>query len=107
MKIKENGNYHYSNIITLNVVIKGINITGIYPNPFINRIKINVVSENAAAITVTVNDFMGRTISSQKVQGQKGANEIFVENLGSLTKGIYNLQVTTGAQTKSIKLMKD
>ncbi len=107
LKMTEAGNVNYSNTVLINVTVKGINITGVYPNPFINRIKLSVVSENAAPINIIVSDYLGRTIKSVSVKGQKGSNEVFVDDLGSLGKGIYNINVITGGQTKSIKLMKD
>lgn len=107
LKIYDGALNQYSNIIVLNAEIKGFGVKVISANPFVNLVKINVVSENPASIRVIFTDHLGRILKSQSVQGQKGSNEISLTDLGNLTNGIYNIEVITAGQTKSIKLMKN
>lgn len=108
IKINEgNGLFQYSNIVLLNAVIKGNNIKLITANPFTNQIKVNVTAENPTIIKVLFADHVGRILKTMLIQGVKGSNEISINDIGGLTKGIYNLEINTGGQSKSIKLMKD
>jgi hypothetical protein len=107
LKMYDGGGFQYSNIIKLNTTVKGINVKLITANPFVNQIKVNVATENAGIVNVTLTDYLGRTISTQNVQAQKGSNEISVNNVNNLVKGVYNLHVAIYGQATSIKLMKD
>lgn len=105
--VDKGGNYTYSKIILINAAVKGISITSISPNPFVQSIKVNVVTENTTAVTVRVLDHSGRILKSQFVISQRGSNSISINDLGSLAKGIYLVEVKAGEQSKTIKLMKD
>jgi len=80
----ENGNYNL--VISLNVtLLPQVNkqITGVYPNPFSDYIKVDTTSENQIAFM----DFSGRMILNQKINA--GQNRI---DTSLFPRGIYILK---------------
>lgn len=101
-----NRNVVYSNIIPINFTIKGIHLGAIYPNPFVDKIKIEMSSDRNQTISVQLNDNVGRIIKVQPVLIQNGVNQFWLENLNSLPPGIYNVEVKTAYSTYRMKVKK-
>lgn len=100
------GNYSYSNIIVLNAEAKAVNITAIYPNPFIDLVKISLVSDKTEQVSIKLIDNLGRIIRSQSIVSQKGMNQLTLDNLSNLVPGIYVIEVITPTTSERIKLKK-
>ncbi len=105
-QIDRNGLFVYSNILTINIVIKGTFITGIYPSPFIDRVSVTISSENAKQATIRLLDIMGRQIVRQNSTVNKGLNTITLNNVGNLGKGVYILEVNCGGILHSERMLK-
>lgn len=90
------GSFLYSNIIELNVSIKGTFITAIYPSPFSDKINISLSSETKDFATILLFDKVGRQLASQQATVNKGVNTITLNNLESLAKGFYIVKVQVG-----------
>lgn len=101
-----NGNFSYSNVVAINFTIKGVNISAVYPNPFVSRIKIDISSDRSEVVRIQVSDNLGRVLKTQSSAIQKGVNNIWLDNLSSLAPGIYNVQVKTSYSTYRYKLKK-
>lgn len=100
------GNFVYSNIIAIKFTIKGLNIGAIYPNPFIDKLKLDVSSEKDETISIQITDNLARVLKVQTVSIKKGANPILLENLGNLASGMYNIVVKTSYSSYRYKLRK-
>jgi hypothetical protein len=75
-----------------------------YPNPFNDQFAINLVSYTVNdAVTIRVFDATGKLMEEQHVSPES----IKDLNIGSAyAQGLYNILVSQGAQTKSIKIIK-
>ena len=102
-----NGAYKYSNIIVINVLIRGISITDVYPNPFLDKVQMNIVTESVQPIQISLIDYSGRTFRVEHHTSQQGANNITLGQLSGLQKGVYMLVIKAGNETKSTKLVKE
>lgn len=100
------GQYQYSNIAAVNVNIKGIHITGIYPAPFINKINVTVSSETKTQATLSLFDNAGKLLGMQQHMVNKGINNLVMGDLDKLAKGFYTMRIQVGSEITVKKLIK-
>lgn len=99
------GNYSYSNTIAVSLANRQAFIST-WPNPFTSQVNIqtsSVVKSNAA---VNLYDGTGKLVASQQYILQAGNNYISFDNLQSLAKGVYYLEVVNGDKKTQAKIMK-
>lgn len=101
-----NGNFTHSNIVAITFTIKGISISSVYPNPFVNLLKLDVSSDRSEMVRIQLSDNMGRVLQVFNQAVQKGVNKITLDNLAGLAPGIYNVEVKTAYSTFRYKLKK-
>jgi len=77
------------------VRIKSIDNIKLYPNPVLRfqKVNIEIKNEEDAKLTVRLLSLDGKQVSSSEYQTKKGVNKISYLPNGSLTTGIYVLQV--------------
>ena len=102
----KDGHYQISNIAALNVSISGLNVTGVYPSPFTDKVNITLASEVKGSTNISLFDNTGRLLVTQQNSLNKGINNISIENLGKLTKGFYNVKIQAGDAIVIKKLVK-
>ncbi len=74
-----------------------------YPNPFNSAFKLQVTTLTDETIFVSVYDMMGKQVEHREVT----ASEIENSSLGQeYAKGIYNVLVAQGVNTKTVRLVK-
>lgn len=80
----------------------------IYPNPFHDHITIGFDSETPETVSFTLFDNRGRTINTNLSNAaiEANAQAISINDLGSLSQGIYFLKVQTETTTKTYKIIK-
>lgn len=102
-----NGTFTYSKTIALPLYVKeNISVIGYYPNPFTNYFEVVLVADNSYAANINLFNKQGQNVFTEKVNLQKGENKVYIDNLQSLSNGVYTLQVSTPAFVKHIKLSK-
>lgn len=104
--VDKDGGFVYSNIVMIDVHIKGTFITAVYPSPFVDKVNISVSAESEGEANIRMTDNTGRLIFSKRSRVQKGSNAILLDGLGNLSKGIYIIQVQTGGLLRTVQLMK-
>jgi Secretion system C-terminal sorting domain len=75
------------------------------PNPTPSEMVINLDSKAAKNLGVTILDLSGRSVITEKWQIQVGENKRSV-NLGSLSQGVYMLQITDNQDIVTKKVIK-
>jgi photosystem II stability/assembly factor-like uncharacterized protein len=90
------------NFVPLNSSVETIsnNIFNIYPNPFTNRININL--NNLETVNYSIKDLNGKEVKTGNVY----ANEPAIE-LGELTQGIYVVTLINGNYLQHLKVIKE
>lgn len=104
--IDKDGSYKYSNIASVNVKIKGLFVTGVYPSPFTDKINISITSENNADARISLYDYTGKQLASKNATVAKGVTLISLDNLGTISNGIYLVKVQAGESTLVQKIVK-
>jgi len=104
--VDKDGKFVYSNIVTVNVSIKGNALSTIYPSPFTDKINITVAIETATRAEVEIFDNTGKLAVKYTTAVSKGINNIIIENLDKLARGIYIIKVRLGEQVYTKKLIK-
>ena len=99
------GSYTYSHIIRLSGPVNNLSISA-NPNPYTDRMKLNISSPVKETVTLLVNDVSGRNLHKQSVQLQAGVNAVEIKEPGSLSAGTYILTLISQQGTKSIRVIK-
>ena len=100
------GSFEYSDI----KAVKGNNtqkalalsITGIYPNPFIGQLRMQVSSADDQAITLQLRSISGNLHQQKRLSGARTENEVTWGGLANLPSGTYILT----AQTDNNRVVK-
>ncbi len=100
------GHFQYSNTILMNVKIKGINITSVYPGPFTDKVNVRIASEEKTPVCISVFDNTGRVVANKQCMVSHGANTVGIDQLGNLAKGIYIIRIQAGDAVLTKRLMK-
>lgn len=75
----------------------------VYPNPFANNFKVNIVSASQESVQIKVYDMMGKLIDSETVN----MSDIDIFELGSkYSSGIYNVIITQGTEVQTQRVIK-
>ncbi len=96
------GKFQYSNIEVVNVKVEGINITGIYPEPFIDKLNVTIASDARVRTIISLYDNTGKLLISRQTDISKGITNVTIDNLSNLLKGLYSIRVQAG-ETMIIK----
>lgn len=81
-------------------------IAGASPNPFTEKLRLIVETNQAENALLTLTDMRGMRVKQQTVLLQKGSNIIWIDKLGKLSAGLYQLSLTAGASQQHFKLIK-
>ncbi|HMW27500.1 MAG TPA: T9SS type A sorting domain-containing protein, partial [Ferruginibacter sp.] len=90
----------------LQVQVKGVHVTGIYPAPFTDKISVTLSSESAGRAGISLFDNTGKRLSGSEYRITKGVNTIRLTGLDNLSKGLYILKVQIGEEVTVKKLVK-
>jgi hypothetical protein len=104
--IDKDGKFVYSNIVPVNVDVKGNALTAIYPSPFTDKVNITVANEKATRTEVEIFDNAGKLVVKYARVVNQGINNITIENLGKLAPGVYIIKVKLDENVFTRKLIK-
>jgi hypothetical protein len=101
------GKMMYSN--TVSVRLTNVSSIKTWPNPVTSVVNISLYSEVKTSMQVRVTDAGGKTIRNAVYNIVKGNNQVSINDLSSLSKGIYLLQLTdmNGNVQSTQKIIKD
>ena len=99
-------NFKYSDVVVIKRDgIRTINYS-VYPNPFVDRVMVWIVSETVTRVNIYLTDMNGKILSNESVNLQKGNNTINLEQFNRLVSGNYVLKIKNDEINCSIKLLK-
>lgn len=103
--INSQGGFAYSAVVSvrLNGTGDGFNV---YPNPFIDAVTVKATTDSRGNLAIRLMDATGKLVREAAASVQAGTNFILLDNLSSLTKGIYYIQATINGTTTQSKLLK-
>ena len=100
------GKATYSKIIALRLSGIPINEFAVYPNPFVNDIKVFIKCNREDDAVFRIITFDGRELLNRKLPVQTGDNIVVLKDLGYLPAGTYMLEVTVSTDKFIKKLLK-
>jgi len=101
-----NGNFSYSKIIILHLNEIFNDQFSVYPNPFVDNLKISLNTSLDVNAQYRILSFDGKEILSEKVFLQKGINIVMAKDLYQLASGIYFFEINTGFNKYIKKIVK-
>jgi len=104
--VDKDGSFKYSSIVSVKLDKNKSGLVSVYPNPFVNEIKVRINTENAGLANVSIKDLSGRLVESQSSFVPQGSNLVSLANLAKLEKGIYVLSVEINGNNEYFKLLK-
>ena len=101
-----NGQFIYSNIISLNLGEINLQTVSISPNPVRDHINLVINSPSAGNLNITIFDASGRIIRNDNQWIDKGTLTINESGLENWPVGIYNVQLREGSNFFTKKIVK-
>ncbi|WP_245964647.1 T9SS type A sorting domain-containing protein [Rufibacter immobilis] len=105
------GSSEYSKIVS--VQVKGaaaqssaLKLESAYPNPFQDKVTLNLNVTQAGAIKVVFYTLTGQVAYTKEVFSVAGTSLVEINDLSHLAKGMYVVKITWGTQTESLRLVK-
>jgi hypothetical protein len=94
--------YSITNVKTMNLETTKFNVMT-YPNPFKDNFNINLTSLSEEKVTVRVYDMTGKLLERKEVEPSE-LNELQIGT--NFASGVYNVIVSQGTNTKSLRVIK-
>lgn len=85
--------------------ISNISLQGIYPNPVVNKLEIQLSSKQNSGVTVKLTDALGRVVASEEAHLTTGANNLEMD-MENMAAGVYQLLIQTNDQHLTYKVVK-
>ena len=96
--------YSYSPVVVLRK--KSNESIHVSPNPFIDKILLNIESVDEDNARISLTEINGRMIFQQKNNIRKGNNAIQLNLTENAQKGTYLLKVSTSKKSETMKILK-
>jgi hypothetical protein len=77
-----------------------------YPNPFEDKISLNVAHSDKGNVSIEVMDLNGQKLFNLSKEVSLGNHDITIHEMESLPAGIYFVQVKSSTLNKVIKVIK-
>lgn len=103
--VDKDGTFKYSNIVI--VKIGGIKIAAVYPNPFVESVKVELESDVKEIAQVRIIALNGKVAIQSMEPIQVGGNQFTLNGLSRLASGIYTIEVKTTTGTLVQQLNKN
>jgi Secretion system C-terminal sorting domain len=99
------GNPEYSRVLTFQGTgpVTGLKL---YPSIVQSSVSVQVSAEEAGEAGISVYDMAGHLVQSRRLKLYAGQNQLMIDGLERLQRGAYVVQVRTGEQTTSGRIIK-
>lgn len=100
----QDGKFAYSNVAP--VRLNSNTSIQVWPNPFVNEIRISYAASANTTMKVVVMDMSGKICASNLFEVDRGTNQLSLDGLSSLHAGIYYIQlIEKGSQNRYVYKM--
>ena len=99
------GNYSYSKVVSVNLDQTDTKMS-LYPNPATEYAVLKIFSEKPSMATMRLLDESGKTLRSGSYALTRGNNSLMIDQLATLPKGMYIVQVVVNNSLYNQKLIK-
>jgi hypothetical protein len=107
-QIDRDGNSSYSKTLAVQLKVKEGMVLQVSPNPFIYKIDVRFEAKESGISEIRVINLAGQTVISKQSNISKGFNNLAINDLSKLSKGMYIVQVmVNGVVNDSQKIIKN
>ena len=103
--IDKDGHFTYSAIVKIRTATKGWTAEAT-PNPFTEKIQVNIESAVKDEATMIMTDMSGKLLFKQNITLSSGNNAFEIKDASKFAKGVYMLNITASQQKQTIKIIK-
>jgi hypothetical protein len=103
--VDKNGKFSYSKVIPVKLE-QPENVLSVYPNPMTDYTTLSIYAVKPASGTIRLIDNAGKQIMLKSFNVYSGTNSVLVDQLGSLPRGIYVIQVMFNNKLYNQKIVK-
>jgi hypothetical protein len=103
--VDKDGKYSYSKVVPVKLD-QPENIISVYPNPAESYATLNLYTDKPGTGMLRLIDNSGKQIMTRSFTVNNGNNSILIDQLGSLPKGIYVIQVLVNNNLYNQKIVK-
>jgi hypothetical protein len=100
-QVDKDGQLSYSKVVTVNISSTGL--WQVYPNPAHGSTTLHI-NKNLGKVQLTLTDALGKKVYQQQIASTTAGQQVTVP-VQNLAKGIYLLQVSTGKDTQTEKIV--
>jgi hypothetical protein len=104
--VEENGKAAYSKIIVIKDNGTAVTLGAVRPNPIVSEVTVSFSTTRGQAITLVLVDAAGRSVATRQLRSVQGLNEVKLEGLSRLPKGMYVLKIRCDDVQLQEKLLK-
>ena len=105
--VDKDGQVKYSDIISIKAPVSAVVISRVFPNPAINKLNLQIISDSRKTLSVEAFDLLGKKVLNLSLAIDQGINNKSVM-VSNLTSGTYILQVkdVKGNTIEKLKFLK-
>lgn len=105
--IGQQGDAEYSNVVVVPLNKQALFVTGIGPNPFSDKLTINLNLPSKGKLGVKITDVAGKELYNKKSEMLNGYSAVTIGEVSMFSGGVYLLSVNFNGQTVIYKLVKN
>jgi hypothetical protein len=107
-QVDVDGTFAYSQVksVSFSKSFTAMNIDAVYPNPFIESIKVKIAMQMDSNLSYQIVDSKGSIIISNTIAVTKGESTLTISGLSDLSQGIYLLKMNDGENSHTSVLQK-
>lgn len=96
----------YSNVAKISWA-NNVSMSGKFsPNPFVDRFDINAELGTGSSVQISLLDLNGKILRQEQFAAHAGSNKFTLNGMGSLNKGVYIVELRSGAEVIREKISK-
>jgi hypothetical protein len=104
--VDADGQSRYSDIIVIKRDTRALTISRVMPNPFNDKVDIELIAENSNLSVLSLYDMGGSIVKTMSVKTKKGVNLVQLTELGALGSGSYILRIKNDDGEVNTRLVK-
>ena len=105
-QVDKNGQHFFTDIIVFNLGREEQLVAKVYPNPVLNKLTVSIPSKTRQMATIIITDAAGKVVMTRAPMINAGDNELLIDGVEGLSKGMYVVQVKTADIQSSFRIIK-
>jgi hypothetical protein len=104
--VDNSGDYKYSSTVILSNNVESTGIANVFPNPFNDKINFSITTATQQNATALIYDVSGKVVKESNIVLKQGINNLSIDELLGLYKGVYLLTINIGDKRYFQKIIK-